>query len=556
VSGTLRVLPLGGLGEIGKNMTVVEYEGRIVVVDVGLRFPTADMLGIDLVLPDFTYLRERAQDIEGIVITHGHEDHLGALPWILRELGQDAVPAVYGGPLTMAMARSKLDEHKLRDTELVDVAPGDALDLGPFAVELIHMTHSIPDMCAVALTSELGTVLVTGDYKFDQTPVDGGPADVSRLAELGRDGVLLLCGDSTNADRPGFSPSESGVGPHLEEAFARCEGRIVVTSFASNIHRVQQACDAAAALGRKVALVGRSMRKNVNIGRQLGHIDVPEGLMVPLREVEDFPDHKLVIISTGSQGEPLSALRRMAHRDHPQVELHEGDTVVFSATPIPGNERAVNETIDRLYHIGCDVITTRDAPIHASGHGYAEEIKLMLNLTQPRYVMPFHGDYKRIRLHAGLAEAVGVHPDDIFKGENGLPIEITSRRAKFGDREQSGMVFVDGVDIGDVADVALRDRRMLSADGIFIVVATVSEQDGRSVVPPEVIFRGVPFLEEGDDELVDAIRDAVDASLAHAAEDEIHEIDLLQQVLHDDLAAFVYERLRRRPMVLPVVVEV
>ncbi|MFN8131594.1 MAG: ribonuclease J [Solirubrobacteraceae bacterium] len=556
MSGTLRVLPLGGLGEIGKNMTVVEYDGRIVVVDVGLRFPTADMLGIDLVLPDFSYLRERAEDIEAIVITHGHEDHLGALPWILRELGQDAVPAVYGGPLTMAMAQSKLDEHKLRDTELVDVAAGDTLDLGPFSVELIHMTHSIPDMCAVALTTELGTVLVTGDYKFDQTPVDGGPADVSRLAELGRDGILLLCGDSTNADRAGFSPSESGVGPHLEEAFSRCEGRIVVTSFASNIHRVQQACDAAAALGRKVALVGRSMRKNVNIGRQLGHIDVPEGLMIPLREVEDYPDHKLVIISTGSQGEPLSALRRMAHRDHPQVELHEGDTVAFSATPIPGNERAVNETIDRLYHIGCDVITTRDAPIHASGHGYAEEIKLMLNLTQPRYVMPFHGDFKRIRLHAGLAEAVGVDPDDIFKGENGLPLDIDARGARFGSREQSGMVFVDGVDIGDVADVALRDRRMLSADGIFIVVATVSEQDGRSVVPPEVIFRGVPFLEEGDDALVDEIRDAVDASLARAADEEIHEIDLLQQVLHDDLAAFVYDRLRRRPMVLPVVVEV
>ncbi len=556
MSGRLRVLPLGGLGEIGKNMTVVEYEDRIVVVDVGLRFPTADMLGIDLVLPDFAYLRERAEDIEAIVITHGHEDHLGALPWVLRELGQDAVPAIYGGPLTMAMARSKLDEHKLRDTELIDVAAGDTLDLGPFEVELIHMTHSIPDMCAVALATELGAVLVTGDYKFDQTPVDGGPADVSRLAELGREGILLLCGDSTNADRPGFSPSESGVGPHLEEAFARCEGRIVVTSFASNIHRVQQACDAAAALGRKVALVGRSMRKNVNIGRQLGHIDVPDGLLVPVREVEDFPDHKLVIISTGSQGEPLSALRRMAHRDHPQINLHAGDTVVFSATPIPGNERAVNETIDRLYHIGCDVITTRDAPIHASGHGYAEELKLMLNLTRPRYVMPFHGDFKRIRLHGQLAEAVGVHPDDIFRGENGLPLDVTDAGARFGDREQSGMIFVDGVDIGDVADVALRDRRMLSADGIFIVVATVSEQDGRSVAPPEVIFRGVPFLDEGEDALVEEIRTAVEDSLAHAAEEEIHEIDLLQQVLHDDLAAFVYDRLRRRPMVLPVVVEV
>ena len=555
-NGKLRVLPLGGLGEIGKNMTVVEYDGAIVLVDVGLRFPTADMMGIDLVLPDFAYLRERAQDIEGIVVTHGHEDHLGALPWVLRELGEESIPAIYSGPLTIAMARSKLDEHKLKKTPLQEVDPGETLDLGPFSVELVHLTHSIPDSNAVALTSELGTVLVTGDYKFDQTPVDGKPADVSRLAELGGEGVLLLCGDSTNVDRAGFSPSEAGVGPHLEEVFARCEGRIIVTSFASNIHRVQQVVDAAGALGRKVSLVGRSMRKNVNIGRQLGHIQVPEGQLVPTREIDDFPDDKLVIISTGSQGEPLSALRRMAHRDHPQVELHDGDTVVFSATPIPGNERAVNETVDRLYHIGCDVITTSDAPVHASGHGYAEEVKLMLNLVRPRYVMPFHGDFKRIHLHAQLAEAVGVDPEDVFKGENGLPLELDRKGARFGSREQSGMIFVDGVDIGDPADVALRDRRMLSADGIFVVVATVSEQDGESVAPPEVIFRGVPAQDEPDAALVKEICEVVESSLDRAANEEIREIDLLQEVLHDDLAAFVYERLRRRPMVLPVVVEV
>jgi ribonuclease J len=555
LSSTLRVLPLGGLGEIGKNMTVVEYDGRIVVVDVGLRFPTAEMVGIDLVLPDFTYLRERAEDIEAIVVTHGHEDHLGALPFIVRQLGQDRVAPIYGGKLTMAMARSKLDEHKLRDVQVEDVEAGETLDLGPFSVELIHMTHSIPDAMAVALTCDLGTTLITGDYKFDQTPVDGIPADVSRLAELGREGLLLLCGDSTNVDRPGFSPSEAQVGPHLEDVFSRCDGRIVVTSFASNIHRVQQVVDAATALGRKVSLVGRSMRKNVNIGRSLGHIDVPEGALVQAREIDDWPDHKIVIISTGSQGEPLSALRRMAHRDHPQVELHEGDTVVFSATPIPGNERAVNETVDRLYHIGCDVITTRDAPIHASGHGYAEEVKLMLNLVKPRYVMPFHGDHKRIHLHGKLAEAVGIDPSCVFKGENGRPLELDERGARFGDREQSGVIFVDGMDIGDPADVALRDRRMLSADGIFIVVATVSEQDGSSVAEPEVIFRGVPYPEDAQ-ALLDEIRATVEKSLDRAAEEEIRETDLLQEVLHDDLAAFVYERLRRRPMVLPVVVEV
>jgi ribonuclease J len=557
VSAALRVLPLGGLGEIGKNMTVVECDGRIVVVDVGLRFPTPEMVGIDLVLPDFSYLRERASEIEAIVVTHGHEDHLGALPWVLRELAHQngELPPVYGGPLTMAMARSKLEEHKLRDVKLSDVAPGEVLELGPFSMEMVHMTHSIPDSSAVALGTELGTVLITGDYKFDQTPVDGPPADVSRLAELGREGVLLLCGDSTNVDREGFSPSESVVGPHLEEVFARCEGRIVVTSFASNIHRVQQVVDAAQELGRKVALVGRSMRKNVGIGRTLGHIEVPEGMLVGPREIEDFPDERIVLISTGSQGEPLSALRRMAYRDHPQVQLHSGDTVVFSATPVPGNERAVNETIDRLYHIGCHVVTPREAPVHASGHGYAEEVKLMLNLVQPRYVMPFHGDFKRLRLHAQLAEAVGIPPEDIFQGENGSPLELDERGARFGDHEQSGMVFVDGVEIGDMADVALRDRRMLSADGIFIVVATIAEQDGHSVADPEVIFRGVPFLDEAG-RLVEEIRLTVEESLHRAAAEEIREVDLIQQTLHDDLAQLVYDRLKRRPMVLPVVVEV
>jgi ribonuclease J len=551
----LRILPLGGLGEIGKNMTVVELDGRIVVVDCGLRFPTADMLGIDLVLPDFTYLRDRADAIEAIVITHGHEDHLGALPWVIRDLGEDKIPVVYGGALTVAMARSKLDEHKLKEVRLEDLPHEKIVRHGPFGIELVHMTHSIPGAAAVALHTELGTALITGDYKFDQTPVDGHPADFARLAELGNDGLLLLAGDSTNADRPGTSPSESGVGPHLLEVFGRCEGRIVVTCFASNIHRVQQVVDAAAELDRKVSLVGRSMRKNVNIGRQLGHIEVPEGMLIPPREIDDFRDDKLVIISTGSQGEPLSALRRMAHRDHPAVELKKGDTVVFSATPIPGNERSVNETIDRLYHIGCTVVTTRDAPVHASGHGYADELKLMLNLTHPRYVMPVHGDHRRLHLHGQLAESVGIEPEAIFLGENGLPLEIDASGARWGEREQSGMIFVDGVDIGDPADVALRDRRMLSADGIFIVVATISEQTGQSVAEPEVILRGVPFLEDGDG-IIDEMREAVERSLERAASEEVREIDLLQEFLHDDLASWVYERLRRRPMVLPVVVEV
>src|SRR5881227_462777 len=537
-------------------MTVVEYDDRIVVVDTGLMFPTPDQLGIDLVLPDFSYLRERAEDVEAIFLTHGHEDHVGALPFVLRELGPSGLPPIYGGPLTIAMVRSKLDEHRLRDVPLEVLPAGETVDAGPFSVEAVKMSHSIPDMHAMAVTCELGTTLITGDYKFDQTPVDGVPADLARLAELGREGVLLLCGDSTNVDRPGIAPSESSVGPQLEQVFARCDGRIVVTSFASNIHRVQQVVDAAAALGRKVSLVGRSMRKNVNIGRNLGHIDIPEGMLVGVKEVEDFPDHKLVVISTGSQGEPLSALRRMAHGDHPNVDLHAGDTVIFSATPIPGNERAVNETINRIYQLGANVVTARDAPIHASGHGYAEEMKMMINLTSPRYVMPFHGDHRRLRLHGELAESVGVPSEDVFLASNGVPLEIDSRGARFGQAEQAGMIFVDGLDVGDVEDVALRDRRMLSADGIFIVVATVSEQDGRSVAPPELIFRGVPFLDGAGEELLGDLRDAVEDSLARSAEEEIREISLLQENLHDDVARFVYDRLKRRPMVLPVVVEV
>jgi ribonuclease J len=549
----LRVLPLGGLGEIGKNMTVIEYDGRIVVVDTGLMFPTAEMLGIDLVLPDFSYLRDRADDIEAIVLTHGHEDHVGALPYVLRQIGYP--PVIYGGLLTIGMVRSKLSEHKLDDAPLQDLPAGETVKVGPFDLELIHLSHSIPDARGALLTTELGSVLMTGDYKFDQTPVDGHPADISRLAELGREGLLLLCGDSTNADRPGIAPSEASVGPALLETFAACEGRVIVTSFASNIHRVQQVIDAAVELDRRVALVGRSMRKNFNIASSLGIAAAPSGLFIQPREIEDFPDEKVIVISTGSQGEPLSALRRMANNDHRDVELHSGDTVVFSATPVPGNERAVNETVDRIYEIGASVVTAKDAPIHASGHGWQEELKLMLNLTKPQYVLPVHGDHQRLRLHADLARAVGIPDDRIFKGRNGLPLEIDEEGAAFGDEVHAGVIFVDGVNIGEPDDVALRDRREISADGIFIVVATVSSDDGEVVADPEVIFRGVAFLDEAD-ALVEELKDVVETTLEDAAQAGTREISLIQEDLHDAIGRLVYERLRRRPMVLPVVVEV
>ncbi len=551
--GTLRVLPLGGLGEIGKNMSIVEYDGRIVVIDCGVRFPTAEMHGIDLVLPDFTYLKDRRDKVEAIVITHGHEDHLGALPWVLRELG-DAVPVVYGRHLTVAMANSKLEEHKLH-TKASQLDPGKVVKAGPFEIELVHLTHSIPDMAGVILSTPLGKVFFTGDYRFDQTPVDGRPADISRLSRLGDEGLLLLCGDSTNADRAGFALSESEVGPQLETVFSKCSGRIIVTCFASNIHRVQQVIDAADALGRRVALLGRSMVKNVNIGRDLGHVKIPSGMLVEPRSLGGVPDEELVIITTGSQGEPLAALRRMAYEEHRQVKLHAGDTVVFSANSIPGNERAVNDTIDRLFHIGCDVVTNKDAPIHTSGHGHREELKLMLNMTRPKYLMPVHGDHMRIRLHAQLGEAVGIPSDNIFRGDNGLPLEITAKGARFAERVQSGMTFVDGIELGDPAEAALRDRRELSADGILFVVATVSADTGDTLADHEIVLRGIPLTED-EKAFIKATRKTIEAALDRASDNDIHEVELVQQVLHDDLAEFVYKRLRRRPMILPIVIEV
>ncbi|WP_033206893.1 ribonuclease J [Patulibacter americanus] len=553
--GTLRVLPLGGLGEIGKNMTVVEYNGKIVVIDVGVRFPTAEQVGIDLVLPDFSYLKDRAQDIEAIVITHGHEDHIGALPFVLKQLGGARhAPKILGLPLTMAMAKSKLEEHRLREVPLTDVKPGQKVKVGTFELEFIHTTHSIPDTAAVAVKSELGTLLFTADYKFDQTPVDGPPADFLRFSRFGSENLLMLLGDSTNVDRPGWSPSESLVGPALEAAFAPLRGRIIVTSFASNLHRVQQVIDAAVKLNRKVCLLGRSMKKNTNIARTLGILQIPEGVLVQPRELESLPDHRVLVMSTGSQGEPLAALRRMAFRDHPQIRIHEGDTVVFSATPIPGNERAVNETIDKLYQAGANVITHKDAPIHASGHGYQEEMKMMLNLTKPKYVMPMHGDYQRLRLHKKIAVSVGVKADNVFCAENGLPVEIDKRGARFGKPVQSGVMYVDGTDIGATADAALRDRRSLSADGLFVVVATIGDDDGKSVAEPELIFRGVPF--KHDEKFLTAVREQVDASVDRAAADKIHDLDEIQRILHDDIAQLVWERMKRRPVVMPVVVAV
>ena len=497
-------------------MTVLEYDGRIVVVDTGLRFPTAEMLGIDLVLPDFAYLRERAADIEAIVITHGHEDHLGALPWVLREIGAaGGTPPVYAGRLTIAMARSKLDEHKLRDVELEDIDPGEVIEAGPFEFELIHMTHSIPDSCAVAVSTELGTVLLTGDYKFDQTPVDGDPADISaarRARPRGRAAAVRRL----DQRRP---PRFLALGGACRAGAA---GGVRPRRRSDHRHQLRLEHPPRPAGGRRR---GRA-RPEGGAGRPLdaqelrhrplaGHIEVPDGLLIQPQEIEDFPDEKVVVISTGRQGEPLSALRRMANNDHREVKLHSGDTVVFSATPMPGNERAVNETIDRIYQIGCHGGHRHDAPIHASGHGYVEELKLMLNLTKPRYVMPVHGDHKRMRLHAELADSVGSTPSTSSRAATALPLEIDASGARFGEDVQAGMIFVDGVDIGDPDDVALRDRRRSRP-------TASSSSSPRS--PRRTAARRRPggdlprraFLDEAD-ALVEELRDVVEGSLEDAA---------------------------------------
>ena len=549
--GGLRVMALGGLGEIGRNMAVLEFAGRLLVIDCGVLFPEAEQPGVDLILPDFGVIEHRLDDIDAVVLTHGHEDHIGAVPYLLRMRAD--IPLV-GSRFTLALVAAKLREHRIEPT-LVEVAAGDDHVAGPFHCEFVSVNHSIPDALAVAVHTPAGTLVHTGDFKMDQLPLDGVLTDLGAFARLGLAGIDLLLSDSTNAEVPGFVTPERSIGPVLDDVFARASQRLIVSSFASHVHRIQQVLDCAETHQRKVALVGRSMVRNMGVARDLGLLRVAPGLMVSLDDAASMPPEQVVLVSTGSQGEPLSALGRMARGDHHQVTITAGDTDVLASSLVPGNETAVYKVINGLARLGATVVHKETARVHVSGHAPAGELRTLLNVAKPRYLMPVHGDYKRIRLHADLADAVGMDPDAIFEGENGLPLRIDERGARFGEPQRAGVVFVDGVDLGDPADAALRDRRMLSADGIFIVVATVSEQDGHQVVPAEVMLRGVPFVDEVDG-VVDDIRSAVDASLAKAAAEDVREIDLLQQYLHDDIAAFVYERLRRRPMVLPVVVEV
>ncbi|HOU28969.1 MAG TPA: ribonuclease J [Thermoleophilia bacterium] len=553
MTDTVRITPLGGLGEIGKNLTAVEYRGKIVVVDCGIAFPRDEMLGIDLILPDTRWLMEREDDVLAFVLTHGHEDHIGALPFVLRRLTRP----VYGSRFTLALVKSKLDEHGLiRSVETNEVSEHSRLALGPFDLSFVAVSHSVPDALAVVLGTDLGAVVVTGDYKFDHTPIDGRITDVNAFARLGEQGVLALLGDSTNATSPGSTASESTVGQAFHQIFAEADGRVILACFASHIHRVQQAIQIAHLHGRRFAVSGRSMQKNVNIARNLGILEVPEGAMIRLAEIDDYRPEEILILTTGSQGEPLSALTRMAFDDHPQVGLNEGDTVVISATPIPGNELSVMNTVNRLLKSGATVIHGRESGVHVSGHASQEDLRMMLNLVRPQYFVPVHGEYRHQHIHRRLARDAGIPEEDIFILENGDVLEIDADNAELVDKVPTGMVFVDGFEIGDEEGLVLRDRQQLAADGILIAVLTVDAQTGDSVAPPELVARG--FLHD-DERLRDVLAEcgaALEDLMGELGAEHVTGQKLIREDVNQCLSELVFRRTRRRPLILPVVVEV
>jgi ribonuclease J len=551
MSGTTRLIPLGGLGEVGKNMMVVECDEGIVVIDAGLSFPRDEHLGVDLVLPDFTYLREHERDIRAVVLTHGHEDHVGALPYLLREV---RVPEVWATRLTLGLVQSKLDEHGLlKSADLHEIEPeAGPVRIGPYVAEFVRMAHSVPDSVAVVLETPGGRVVHTGDYKIDHTPVDGFRTDLGKLADLGNRGVDLLLGDSTNAERPGITLSEKTVGEVFRQIIPQREGRVLIASFASNVHRVQQAIDVALESRRKVCLVGRSLRKNVNIARNLGYIDVPEHLLIKPDELPELHPSETMILCTGSQGEPMSALTRVAYNDHPFVQVEDGDTVIISAKPVPGNELRVHDTINRLARSGAEVLHQEIAPVHVSGHGHAEELRTILAVLRPRNVMPVHGEFRMLAAHGRLARDAGIDAERIVLAENGSVVELDNGNVRIVGTVETGQTFVDGLGVGDVQDVALRDRRHLSEDGVLIVVVTIGSQNGREIAAPEVIARG--FAEPGP--LLDEARDEAERALAHCLAADISELKLLQEHIHDAVGTLIRARTGRRPMILPVVLEV
>ena len=545
------IIALGGYGEIGKNMTAIEYRDDIIVIDAGLAFPEEEMLGIDIVIPDIAYLVEKADRVRAIILTHGHEDHIGALPYILRTLH---VP-VYGTRLTLGLVNNKLREHGIEDAVMKEIRPRDRLAIGPFKVEFFRVNHSIADCVGLAVHTPVGTILHTGDFKFDQTPVDGEVSDFHKLSELGDGGVLVLLSDSTNADRPGYTPSEKVVGRTLREIFSSEKSRILVASFASHVLRIQQVISAASEYGRKVAVVGRSMENVVATAMELGYLDVPKGVLVDIEEIKRMPPDRVVILTTGSQGEPMSALTRIASADHKKVEITPGDIVIIAATPVPGNETMVTRTIDNLFRRGARVIYEASSGVHVSGHASQEELKLMLNLVRPKYFVPIHGEYRHLIHHAELAASVGVPAGNILIGENGTVFEFSAREARIAGRVQAGNVLVDGLGVGDVGSVVLRDRKQLAEDGILIAVLAVDSETCELLSGPDIVSRGFVYVRESE-QLMEECKERVRQILERCAESGLTEWSTIKSAVKDALSKFLYERVGRRPMILPIIMDI
>lgn len=549
----IKVSFLGGLNEVGKNMTLFEYGEDMFLVDCGLAFPDQDMLGVDLVLPDFTYVERNADRIRGIVITHGHEDHIGGLPYLLKVLN---VP-VYGTKLTVGLIQGKLREHGLLNSASLNVInPGDVITLGGFTVEAIHVNHSIPDALGLAIRCEGGTIVHTGDFKIDTTPIDGGMMDLGRLAEIGQEGVLCLMSDSTNAERPGFTESERKVGESFETLFRKAgNNRIIVATFSSNIHRVQQIMNVAASLGRKVALVGRSLENVVSISAELGYLNVPEGIVIDINMINRYPADKLVIITTGSQGEPMSALTRMAFSDHRKVEIHPNDYVIISATPIPGNEKTVSRVVNELMKLGADVVYEKMYEVHVSGHACQEELKMIMGIVKPKYFIPVHGELKHLRKHAGLALSMGIPKENILIADNGRVAEISKKALRCMSTVPAGRVFVDGYGVGDVGSVVLRDRKHLAQDGLVIVAVCIDRESGMIVSGPDVVTRGFVYVKESE-ELINAAREVAVEAIEAQTDGGYFDWNSIKASIRDEISHLMYERTKRSPMILPVIMEV
>ena len=548
----LKLIPLGGMQEIGKNMMAIEYKDTIIVIDCGLAFPDEEMLGIDLVIPDISYLVKNKEKISAIFLTHGHEDHIGSLPYVLPQIN---VP-VYGTKLTLGLVGNKLKEHGLLGSvELITIKPKDKVQIGEFGIEFIKISHSIADSVAIAIHTPVGVIVHTGDFKVDYQPIDGEKMDLHRFAELGKHGVLALMCDSTNVERPGYTMSESTVGGSFIELFRDVKGRIIIATFASNIHRVQQAINASVMFGRKVAVVGRSMVNVLGVATELGYMEIPDGAIIDVDSIDRYPADKVTIITTGSQGEAMAALSRMASSDHRKIDIKANDRVIISATPIPGNEKFVTRVINQLFKKGADVIYESLADIHVSGHACQEELKLMQALVRPKFFIPVHGEYKHLKLHAQLAENMGVNKENIFILDNGSVLELTKDSAKTNGTVTAGKVLVDGLGVGDVGNIVLRDRKHLSQDGLIVIVVTISKESGQVVVGPDIISRGFVYVRESEDLMEDA-KSIVKEALAKCEEKQITEWSTIKSQVKDSLREFIYLKTKRNPMILPVIMEI